>query len=99
MVDQTTMTVEKFLELTKTHYGQFLKVYLMKDSTTLRYMLHLAHHLYVEREFRVFYMDIVNLIEISKKGGFVAADFDKVEALIKKSDDNTYQEIFPKSRY
>ena len=99
MVEPTTMTVEKFLNDTKGFYGQFLQVYLMGDSTTLRYMLHLAHHLYIEREFRVFYMDIVNLIEISKKGGFVAADFDKVEALIKKSDDNTYQEIFPKSGY
>ena len=65
MAESTTLTVEKFLEDSKGYYGQFLKVYLMKDSTTLRYMLHLAHHLLIERSIRVYFMDIVNLIEIS----------------------------------
>ena len=99
MVEPTTMTVEKFLNDTKGFYGQFLQVYLMKDSTTLRYMLHLAHHLYVERSFRVYYMDIVNVLEISKKGGFLAEDFEKVEAILEKADSESYQEMCPKSGY
>lgn len=65
MVEPTTMTVEKFLEDTKSYYGQFLKVYLMKDSTTLRYMLHLAHHLYIEREFNADFSDTLSVTQIS----------------------------------
>ena len=64
MVESTTMTVEKFLEDTKDH-GQFLTVYMMRDSTTLRYMLHLAHHLYVEREFKTDFSDTLSVTQIS----------------------------------
>ena len=64
MVESTTMTVEKFLEDTKDH-GQFLTVYMMRDSTTLRYMLHLAHHLYIEREFNADFSDTLSVTQIS----------------------------------
>ena len=65
MVESTTMTVEKFLNETKSFYGQFLQVYLMGDSTTLRYMLHLAHHLYIEREFKADFSDTLSVMQIS----------------------------------
>ena len=64
MVESTTMTVEKFLDETK-HHGQFFTVYMMGDSTTLRYMLHLAHHLYIEREFKADFSDTLSVTQIS----------------------------------
>ena len=63
MIDSTSMTVEKFMKDT-TGYGQFLSFYMMRDSTTLRYMLHLAHHLYIERKFNADFSDTLSVMQI-----------------------------------
>jgi hypothetical protein len=64
MIESTTMTVEMFVEDTK-GYGQFLTVFMMGDSTTLRYMLHLSHHLFTKRSFNAEFADILRLMQVS----------------------------------
>ena len=36
------------------HDNQFYSVYWIKDATTLRYMIRLAHEFYVERKYPIF---------------------------------------------
>ena len=58
------LTVETFLKKTLT-YNQFNAVHWMSEATTLRYMLHLAHHLYIEREFKADFSDTLSVTQIS----------------------------------
>ena len=79
---QTNLTVDIFLKSTNT-FSQFYDVFWLRDPTTLRYMLHLAHTLYINCQYPVYALDVANLVEICAKGGIPQVDHDKVEAIAK----------------